>query len=221
MVLLACDHNMNLFVIILFYFIFCTIELFFAYTENERLRKLFKCLPLFMLFLGALISEPNNYLLYLPFLFYVIGDAFLLSMQKKYFVYGTICFLIGHLITTINVQVDSIIYLYEHLFIQFAALIVGCVLILIFLRKHLKKDTLSGGIYFGTLLGNSVLTFIIGYLNSNPVYYCLALGFALYFFSDLMVVYKRFYHRVKRDDFYIMSSYYLAVFFVFLGLFLF
>ena len=89
----------------------------------------------------------------------------------------------------------------------------------IILRKHLKHNTLLGGIYFGGLLSNCLISLILSQCLNITSFLSLTIGYIIFISSDILVVYKHFYKRYKRDDFVIMSTYYLSVFLVNLGLY--
>ena len=203
------------------YLLFSIIENYFCFIENNKFRMIFKCFPLFILFLGGVIFFPDSYYLYLPFLFYCLGDFLLLSNKKIYFVFGSSFFMIGHIIISIKLftyVLESNLLLITIPTIA-ASFIFTISMSFIILRKHLKHNTFLGGIYFGGLLSNCLISLILSQCLNITSFLSLTIGYIIFISSDILVVYKHFYKRYKRDDFVIMSTYYLSVFLVNLGLY--
>lgn len=187
------------------------IELYFCFHEDDKYRKIFKCFPLFLIAIIILISDYNLYLLTITALLYCLGDFFLLSNHKKWFVIGSISFVLGHIVFLIfahihfNISLNS--YLYSIPFILLVA-----ILVVIFLFKYLKIKFIGGAlVYLGLLtLGMMTNIFELGLVNYEPKRLLIVFGFLIYLISDLMVILKRFASFKKRNDFYIMGTYFLA-----------
>lgn len=211
--------DMNYTIISLIYLFLGLFELIFCFFKMEKLRKIFKAIPLFTLFISFCIISPNSYLLYIPLLFYCIGDIFLLSLNKKMFVSGCNSFFVGHIIYTVYIfySTYNTNEFNNGLLIFSIIYIVSAIIIYIILNKKIGFYVYPGLLYFSLQLALVSYTLYF-FISTNEVNYLLfSLGFLIYFLSDLIVLYKRFFKRFNKDDFYIMLTYYIAVFLVFSG----
>ena len=215
-------YNLIIIIFTALLLIFIILELFFCFKENTKYRMIFKCFPLLFISIFILIYDIKLYLLSIAAFLYFIGDFLLLSNKKILFTIGAFSFFIGHVLLLI--KIITMFRYVEGLYYSIIPTLICLILITIFLYKYLGKLFIGGALgYLG------ILFFIFSYLNAyhinlcivnsfSPLLLVLSLGFLIYFISDILVVLKRFKGHFKREDFYIMSTYYLANIIIFYSL---
>lgn len=200
------------------------IHLFFAFTENEKWRKITKPINLLFLTLAALIILPTHPLIYIGALMGMIGDIFLLrNHHKPSFIIGAIFFLVGHMcyISEIFFIIIGTSETYTLFYI-----IAPLALLLFtfggsFLTRKIVKDSIIGvigALYVGILLMVTIVSIIActkGY--TNYMYFGI-IGGICFLASDLLLTQATYVKDFKRRDFYIMLTYLIGQLFIVLGL---
>ena len=194
----------------IFFITYCLFHLVTCYLEKEFLRKITKVFILPLLILGLVLTKTFNLWLYIGLTLGWIGDVLLLfTGKKRYFVIGGISFLLGHLAyvcSSMALLLDK--YSFSEIpFWAYAILAVVAITFLILttvrIRKHFGVFAYMGAFYFYILI-TSVITCIL------TERYLLSIGFAVFMISDSILSIARFAHPIKRQHFYIMSTYILA-----------
>lgn len=202
--------------------IFIILELVFCFQENTKYRMIFKCFPLLLISIFILIYDSKLYLLSIAAFLYFIGDFLLLSNKKTLFTLGAFSFFLGH--TLLLARIITVFRYIEGLYYSLIPTFICLILIVIFLYKYLGKLFIGGALAYLGILFYIFSYLIIYHINLciidsfSPLLLFLSLGFLIYFISDILVVLKRFKGHIKREDFYIMSTYYLANIIIFYSL---
>ena len=208
------NKNMNEIIKYIFLFIILIImllEVFFCFINNKKYKAIFKCFPLLLISIFALCLNYKEFYIFSIIAFlYSLGDLFLLSGNKIMFTIGAFSFFSGHLILIIqeynkfNISINT-------LYFSFIPLIIALIFIFIFLYKMLGKLFIVGAsMYLGILVIGMYSLIISKYNNYDFNSILIILGFYIYLISDVLVILKRFGNLKKKNDFYIMSTYYLA-----------
>ena len=189
------------------------IQLFFAYIENQKLRKREKFLCLLMLGLAAVFAFPNEPLIYIGAFLGMIGD--ILVLRSKTFKYGTFAFLLGHLcyiyealwkiIGFNNISGPEIFIIIGTFAVIFTAMYLVCT----FKTKHSKFDIFGQSLYFSVQVIYLPL-FIMAMIQTGGFMYLSLIGACFFIISDAILVKNHFGRKWKRYDFYIMFTYLLA-----------
>lgn len=194
----------------IFFITYCLFHLVTCYLEREFLRKITKVFIIPLLILGLVLTKTFNLWLYIGLTLGWIGDILLLfTGKKRYFLIGGISFLLGHLAyvcSSMALLLDK--YSFSEIPIwAYAILAVVAITFLILttvrIRKHFGVFAYMGAFYFYILI-TSVITCIL------TERYLLSIGFAVFMISDSILSIARFAHPIKRQHFYIMSTYILA-----------
>lgn len=189
---------------------YCLIHLSTCFFKKEKLRKITKVFIIPFLMIGLLITKTYNLFLFIGLLLGWIGDVFLLFASKKqFFVIGATSFGLGHIayicaIIRVFINKFSIhdIPLWVIITLTFLA-IVFIVLTFVKTKKHLGKLSFMLAFYFYIL----IIAILTAYITN---YYLLSIGFAIFVISDSILSINKFVRPIKRDHFYIMSTYILA-----------
>ncbi len=214
------------FTYLILYLILCGIELYFAFVEKEKARKIIKPFCVLSLTLFALLTFPDAYLIWLGLLFGVIGDVFFIFKDKQKCVYlGMASFLINHLlfITQVILLVRSATSI-RPLHIIIFAIVYGLLLVVGFLalRKAVKISlplSIAGTGYLTFLcldMGVQIYASAIG----QRYLLCGVIGGLLFILSDSILSYTMFIKDIKRRDFPIMATYLSAQALIAVGLIL-
>lgn len=190
--------------------VYCLIHLGTCFLEKERLRKITKVFIIPFLMIGLFITKTYNLFLFIGLTLGWIGDIFLLFTNKKqFFIVGATAFGFGH-IAYICATVQVFINKYTFSDIPLWAIITLTILAIVFLiltftktKKHLGKLSFLIAFYFYIL----IIAILTAYITS---YYLLSIGFAIFVISDSILSINKFVRPIKRDHFYIMSTYILA-----------
>lgn len=193
-----------------FFAIFCLGHLSTCYIEKELPRKVSKIFIIPLLLLGLIISKTFHFLLYAGLILGWIGDVCLIfTGKKKFFVIGAISFGLGHL-----AYISSTIMLFFQKYTLstipywiYIILTIVAVAFILFTTLRIKKKvglvSYLGAFYFYIL----VVAILTSVLTNR---YILSLGFAIFMISDSILSIARFAHPIKRQHFYIMSTYIVA-----------
>lgn len=190
--------------------IYCLGHLVTCYLEKELPRKITKVFIVPLLMLGLLISKTYNVLLFVGLTLGWIGDVLLLfNKKKRYFVIGGISFMLGH-VAYIASAFSILLKKYEINNIPIWLIVLLTCIAIVFLvfttiriRKHFGIFAYMGAFYFYILVVSIITCIITGK-------YLLSIGFAVFMISDSILSIARFAHPIKRQHFYIMSTYILA-----------
>ena len=192
------------------YAIYCIIHLFICFKEKETIRKISKIFIIPMLVGGLILHNTYNTLLYIGLILGWIGDVCLIfTSKKKYFVLGAISFGLGHIsyvLATLALFLQR--YQFNEIPILVYILLTGIAVLFVILtkkkiRKHFGLISYLGSFYFYILVV-AIFTSILTKM------YILTLGFAVFIISDSILSICRFHHPIKRQHFFIMSTYIVA-----------
>ena len=196
------------------------VQLIFAFTENQKLRRREKFLCLLTLGLAAVFAFPNEPLIYVGAFLGMIGD--ILVLRSKTFKYGTIAFLIAHLcyifealwkiIGFENIEYWHVIIIVATFAVIFTAMFLACK----FKTKHSKTDVIAQSIYFSVQV-TYIPVFALAMSKIGSFMYLCLIGACLFIISDAILVKNHFGKKWKRYDFYIMLTYLLAEVFIISG----
>lgn len=190
-------------------FIMMSIEIIGIIIENEKVRKIVKAIPLFLLSISIFIFNYKEfYLISLGFLFYSLGDLFLLSNKRKMLVIGTSSFLSGHILIGIKLFLSYFTFNLFYFLISILLFIIFNSILFIHYYRGLKKYTYGMALYLAFLAFLNIYT--IFNIEYNLKFIILFLGFLTYLFSDFYVFKEKFFKKNKNIKLIIMTTYYLA-----------
>lgn len=196
------------------------LQFIFAFLEMDKTRKAIKPFCLIGLMITVYFLGCRNILLFLALGFGLIGDIFLIFPKKK------ICFILG----IVTFYINHILYIV--LFSQLLSypikpwIIIGLIVFgLLFplltykLSSSISKDfALPGGIYFYALFIECLFATLL-LMDSKSGYAIMILfGNISFIISDTILSLTNFVIKVKRKDFYIMTTYLLAQTLISIGL---
>ena len=192
------------------YAVFCIVHLILCFKEKENVRKITKIFIIPMLVLGLVLHQTFNLLLYIGLILGWIGDVCLIfTSKKRYFVIGAISFCLGHISYVIATLA---LFLQKHsindipIFVYLLLTIIAILFIILTklrIRKHLGLISYLGSFYFYII----VIAIFTSFLTKM---YILSIGFAIFIISDSILSICRFHHPIKRQHFFIMSTYIVA-----------
>ncbi len=187
------------------------LEVFFCFIENKKYKAIFKCFPLLLISIFALCLNYKEFYIFSIIAFlYSLGDLFLLSNNKIMFTIGAISFFVGHVLLVIK-EYDKFNISINTLYYSFIPLGLAIIIIFIFLYKMLGAFFIGGATcYLGILVVGMYSLIISKYNALDYKVIMMILGFYIYLLSDTLVILKRFNNFKRKNDFYIMSTYYLA-----------
>lgn len=190
--------------------IFVLLHLGTCFFKKEKLRKISKVFIIPFLMVGLLITKTYNLFLYAGLILGWIGDIFLLfANRKQFFIIGAISFALGHIayiIATLRIFIEKFsltdIPIWAYITLSICAV---AFLLLTFLKtkKHLGKLAFLMAFYFYIL----VIAILTGIVTDM---YLLSIGFAVFVISDSILSINKYFRPIKRDHFFIMSTYILA-----------
>jgi uncharacterized membrane protein YhhN len=196
------------------------VELFFAYLENERGRKIAKCFCVGFLVAMAIAWKSQAWPIYLGATFGVIGDFFLLKKHKVLpIVLGTTSFLIGHVFYIIAycLLCSFSWWVYVALAVFYALF---CLIGYHIIHKFIKEPHLAFGgiVYFGMLVLDLLFAIFACFYGKFECVFMCVLGGVCFVISDCFLVRTSFVKDVKRRDFFIMATYMMAQILIIVGL---
>lgn len=200
------------------FFVMGFFQIFSGHFNKVLCRKILKVFPLIFLIVGIIIFKPDEPLIYCAFIFGVIGDAFLISDNKKLFFAGLVSFLFQHILIAIFLFTKwPIMPYYYFIILEIVALLFGFIASFV-MKKYLNHIFfISSTCYISMLLFNLVNGVILTIFTSNLLFLLIAFGYLIFTISDFFVSIKRFVGTYKHQELIIMSTYYLAQYLLFLG----
>ena len=207
------------------FLIAATIHIYFCYGENEKARKITKPIPMILLVPAIILLVPDYPLIWLFPVLSLLGDIVLIFKKKgmRFFVLGFVFFFASHMcnlaqLTMFLFKSDTTIP-----FIAFFVFAVALALIIIFVfpltKRFAGKLALLANVYMPTLVFIGVFSLLVtaAYADSYQAL-LVTLGYIFFIFSDSFLLYANFIKDVKKQHFYIMTTYYAAELFISLGL---
>ena len=200
------------------FLVFAILQLVFAFIENKKLRAITK--PFCSLLLGLLFLavDPALYLLTIAFSCSCIGDIFFLFKEHhKLIVLGTFFFFLGHLLFIGKYLMISSSFSLPYILVLLSILAILFVLLYLNVRKieTNRANRIGAPLYFATLLvhwGSSLYATI----RVGILFFCL-IGASFFLFSDILIVYHKKVKPLKKRDFFVMSTYLVALVFLTIG----
>lgn len=213
--------NVGSYIFLGLFLLFSIVQLVLAFLEKEELRQKEKPFCLLSLSCFALFTLVDHPLIYVGAFLGMLGDIFVVIKNKKYFNFGVLCFLLGH----ICYAVEALLFLNNKTFEWFEYLILLLsfafvyVCLFAFTKKFAKKktDVFGSGLYYGSLVAFLALMIIL-YINNGLFLYLSIIGLSFFVISDIIILYTKYIKKFKRNDFYIMLTYLLAQFFLVMSL---
>lgn len=197
------------------------IQLIFAFTENQKVRKKEKFLCMLFLGLAAIMACPKEPLIYVAAFLGMIGDIFV--TRSKTFVTGVVAFFLGHICYIVETIWKAIgfnnisIILYISFLLTYALTFLIVYLICKRNKTHKKFDIVGQALYFAILV-TYIPVFIVAIVKTGELIYLSLIGSVLFIASDTILVITHFGRKFKRYDFYIMIPYLIAEFLIISGL---
>ena len=189
------------------------IHLIFCFYENEKWRKITKCLTTGSLFIALVIAIPAHPLPYIGLFLGLLGDFFLLKKHKVWpFALGLISFLAGHVvyIAEIFLLTGELSWGYIVSFVFYLVIFPIAFYNLIHRLIH-QRHLAFGGTLYAAVISSALLMTIFSLANGASEYMVLVLlGYIAFIISDTMLALTLFKRNIKRRDFFIMSTYLLA-----------
>ena len=199
--------------------IFIILELFFAFIENEKMRKIFKPFRLLGIIACLISFGVDEKLLYISLSFALIGDVILIFKKNKIcFLFGMISFFAGHIV---YIALFASLLTYRVLpWIIVGFTLFGSIFTLSTYKsisQYTKKLTIPGLFYLYILLLETLFATLL-LMDSGSLYALFILGGNIIFVvSDLLIAISYFVVDFKRRDFYIMLTYIIAQIMIVIG----
>ena len=212
------NHNeMTLIIVFSILFALLTVaELFFAFIEADKARKIVKPFLMFVATLLCLFLFPMQPFLYLGCFFGLLGDICFIFKDKKACVYlGLLTFGLNHLFYIME-MISILTYkglMHQNHYIIFSLVgFVFAISMFFAIRLVIKAEiplALCGCLYMAILFMDLGFNILMVSSGLNLMWYGVA-GMILFIISDSFLTYTMFIKDVKRRDFYIMASYLAA-----------
>ncbi len=212
------NHNeMTLIIVFSILFALLTVaELFFAFIEADKARKIVKPFLMFVATLLCLFLFPMQPFLYLGCFFGLLGDICFIFKDKKACVYlGLLTFGLNHLFYIME-MISILTYkglMHQNHYIIFSLIgFVFAVCMFFAIRLVIKAEiplALGGCLYMTILFMDLGFNILMVSSGLSLMWYGVA-GMILFIISDSFLTYTMFIKDVKRRDFYIMASYLAA-----------
>ena len=183
--------------------------------EKNRLQYIFKPLTMATIILSVILnisSSPSLYqtMIFVGLIFSMIGDIFLIN-QKRFFIFGLISFLLGHLCYSAAFLTNSI-YLNAAYNLVFAAVVylIYCGILLKILWRNLNRLKIPVIVYSVVLVTMSWLA--LGVYFSNPILPALDafVGSVFFVASDSILAFNKFKKPIPLAASWILGTYFLA-----------
>ncbi len=201
-------------------------NLVFCLLENEKLRKISKPFCMLTLLGFVLFSNPSHSYLWISLILALVGDVLFIFKKKKiYVLLGIFFFLAAHVFYLIEFgfifkNIDSSLFSSYSTFLYFYPLsLLPALPISYFLSKKDWKLTLAGSLYQSVLIG-VFASAVFGLVNTNGNclgFILILIGAVFYYTSDFFNAFTMFIKKLKKREFYIMSTYLLAQLAIVLG----
>lgn len=212
------NHNeMTLIIVFSILFALLTVaELFFAFIEADKARKIVKPFLMFVATLLCLFLFPMQPFLYLGCFFGLLGDICFIFKDKKACVYlGLLTFGLNHLFYIME-MISILTYkglMHQNHYIIFSLVgFVFAISMFFAIRLVIKAEiplALGGCLYMTILFMDLGFNILMVSSGLSLMWYGVA-GMILFIISDSFLTYTMFIKDVKRRDFYIMASYLAA-----------
>jgi len=198
--------------------LYIVMSIFISYVNfinRPKLHTIFKCFPLSILIITSIILLPNEYLIYIGFIFAVIGDALILCKFKNSFVFGAISFFISHifflikLFLLINTANNGVFPTYLYLLIPIMVLSIDITTTLLLFKK-VKFLSIPMGLYFAILFVNLLVSTVLIALSNQIIFILMFLGYIFFIVSDIFITLKEYVIQLKKHNFLIICTYYIA-----------
>lgn len=194
------------------FIIFSFLEFYFCISQKEKMRKIFKVVPI--LFLIALIGtyKIQNPIVYLAICFGMIGDLFLISWNKKMLFAGIISFFVEHvLVATYIYTLHSVTFDWYYIFVVLVGMLIVFAGYWLVTKKFLPVFfRCSCTVYTSMLLFNVISLIVLFFIFKDYKYLILFFAYIIFAFSDSLVMRKRFIGDTKYLKFFVMLTYYAA-----------
>ncbi|MCB0661244.1 MAG: lysoplasmalogenase [Saprospiraceae bacterium] len=179
---------------------------------NIRRHRVLKPVTTILIIVLALLAfpdvpQPFYTCLLIGLIFCLAGDVFL--MFEKYFVFGLAAFLVGHVLFIIG-------------FTQFNGFLVNPWVIVplllfgfgyyYFLWPDLKKLAIPVAFYFIAILLMDLQAISLYVLKGSTPFLLIMLGALLFTFSDSMIALRKFKKPFKNSEWWILSTYWIAIY---------
>jgi len=208
-------------VFIALYLCISFVNIFFAFRENEKVRKATKPFCLITLTLAVLFWQSAAIFLIIGLVLDLIGDVLLIWKKKtKIFLIGSACFFLGHIFYTIQAfALFGSLLSWEFYVILCFSLLVFNLLGFRFTRRITKTNglTILSNIYISSLLFTLIIFFAGCFVGYEAYLLIASLGMIAFVSSDFIILFTKFLRKVKRQEFFIMFLYLLAQFMIVMG----
>lgn len=197
------------------------VQLYFAFTLKNKLRKIEKPFCMLFLALAAIFAAPTHPLIYVGAFCGLAGDILLVFPKKKMLVIGTIFFLFGHIAYSIEVFLfllgGKIIWWVALIYFAACVFSIAISYLFVFTKVARTIEAFGMSVYFTSLL--SVLpTMIIAFCNYPTSFMYLGIaGSCIFIASDIILIYSKYVKQFHRHDFYIMFTYLVAELCIIMG----
>ncbi len=191
-------------------------ELFTAFIEQDKIRKIIKPFLMLMATLLCIILFPMQPFLYIGCFFGMLGDICFIFKDKKPCVYvGLLTFGLNHLFYILE-MISILTYknlMIQNYYIIFALVYFIFAIAMFFaIRLVIKAEVplaLCGCLYMTILFMDLGFTILMVTCGLSLMWYSI-IGMILFIISDSFLTYTMFIKDVKRRDFYIMFTYLAA-----------
>lgn len=205
------QFNIGSFIFLGLFLLVSVIELVFAFMEMEKPRRIVK--PFCLLFLGlfAVVTLPNQPLIYIGAFLGMVGDILVLSKNIKIFALGALTFFLGHICYII----ELLLFVINKPFEWWHFVIVGICFVLFYLimfylgRNKMKSPLEKFGmpLYYATLFCTLPFMLSSQLICPDGFLWVGVLGYVIFIVSDVIILLTKYGNKFKRYDFFIMLTY--------------
>lgn len=206
------------------YFILLILISLAAFKHKEKRRRILKPFFLSLISILFIIVKPTEPLVYIAFIFALIGDILILfeAIFKKpiFFPVGAIAFFVSHILNLVimilytNTNYPGVFNLYYYIGIAAIVVVVSTVVILL-AKKYLDKlMTAASALYYSPLFVNLIITLVLSIQTQQIFYLMFAIGMVFFIVSDFTIFKEHYYKEQKYDEGIILSTYFVAEFFI-------
>jgi uncharacterized membrane protein YhhN len=201
---------------VVIFLVFTGVELYSAFQEKDKERKIIKPFCVFTLTIIALLTFPSAYCLWIGLLCGVIGDIFFIFKDNQKCVSaGLVAFLVNHILFIAQlfmiIDYNSVITS-THIIIISVVYVVFMIAGFFAIKKFVKPPlplAIAGTIYMTFLFLDMGIN-LYGVILGNPYLLFGVFGGLLFIISDCILTFTLFIQDFKRRDFPIMGTYLFA-----------
>jgi len=209
---------------LIIYFILLVLISIAAFMHKEKWRRILKPFFLSLVSILFIVIAPKEPLVYIAFIFASLGDVLILFEaifdNPKFFPIGAVAFFVSHILNLVimivytNSHFPGVFNLYYYIGIAIIFVVVSTIVILV-ARKFLDKFmTAASALYYAPLFVNLIITLVLAIQTQQLFFLIFTIGMLFFIASDITIFKEHYYKQQKYDEGVILSTYFIAEFFI-------